>query len=67
VGARRPTVAGDARSSAAGLYISLFYIGGTLGSVIPGLFWSVVGWPGCVAFVLAVQLLTAAIVYLNWE
>ena len=61
------TVAGDARSSAAGLYISLFYIGGTLGSVIPGLFWSVVGWPGCVAFVLAVQLLTAAIVYLNWE
>jgi MFS transporter, YNFM family, putative membrane transport protein len=61
------TVAGKARSSAAGLYIALFYIGGTLGSFIPGLFWSFTGWPGCVAFVLTVQGLTAATVYLNWE
>lgn len=60
-------VAGNARSSAAGLYISLFYTGGTLGSVIPGLFWGVAGWPGCVAFVLAIQLVIAAIVYVNWE
>ncbi len=61
------TAAGDARSSAAGLYISLFYLGGTLGSVIPGLFWHLTGWPGCVAFVLAVQLLTAGIGYRFWE
>jgi YNFM family putative membrane transporter len=61
------TLGGNARSSATGLYISLFYIGGTLGSIIPGLFWGFTGWPGCVAFVLAVQLLTAAIVHLNWE
>ena len=59
-------VGGKARSSAAGLYISLFYLGGTLGSIVPGLFWSFTGWPGCVAFVVAVQLLTAAIVLLNW-
>jgi MFS transporter, YNFM family, putative membrane transport protein len=60
------TVAGDARSSAAGLYISLFYVGGTLGSVIPGLFWDLTGWPGCVAFVLAVHLLTAGIAHRYW-
>ncbi len=61
------TVAGDARSSAAGLYISLFYIGGTLGSVIPGLFWDLTGWLGCVAFVLAMQLLTGWIAHSYWE
>ncbi len=61
------TAAGDARSSAAGLYISLFYLGGTLGSIIPGLFWGLTGWSGCVAFVLMVELLTAGVVYSYWE
>ena len=61
------TAAEDARSSTAGLYISLFYVGGTLGSVIPGLFWDLAGWPGCVAFVLAVQLLTGGIAHRYWE
>ena len=59
--------AGQARSSAAGLYVSVYYLGGTLGSVVPGLFWSATGWPGCVVFVLAVQLLTACIAYAWWD
>ena len=59
--------AGQARSSAAGLYVSLYYLGGTLGSVVPGFFWTVAGWPGCVAFILAIQLLTAWIAYARWD
>ncbi len=58
--------AGQARSSAAGLYVSIYYLGGTLGSVIPGLFWSVTGWPGCVVFVLLVQACSAIIAYRYW-
>jgi predicted MFS family arabinose efflux permease len=59
--------AGHARSSAAGLYVSIYYLGGTAGSVIPGLFWAATGWPGCVAFVLGVQVLAAVITYAFWE
>lgn len=60
------TAAREARSAAPGLYISLFYLGGALGSVIPGLFWGLAGWPGCVAFVLVVQRLTAGIASRYW-
>jgi len=59
--------AGQARSSAAGLYVSVYYFGGTLGSIVPGLFWTATGWPGCVAFILAIQLLTAWIAYAWWD
>ena len=60
------TAGREAPSAAAGLYISLFYLGGALGSVIPGLFWSLAGWPGCGVFVLVVQLLTAGIISRYW-
>ncbi len=58
--------AGHARSSAAGLYVSLYYLGGGVGAVIPGLFWKQAGWMGCVALVLAVQAVTAMIAYTLW-
>jgi MFS transporter, YNFM family, putative membrane transport protein len=58
---------GRARSSAAGLYVSIYYLGGTLGSVIPGLFWTATGWPGCVAFVLLVQGFSASVAYRYWK
>jgi hypothetical protein len=35
--------------------------------VVPGLFWTAAGWPGCVAFILAIQLLTAWIAYAYWD
>lgn len=38
-----------ARSSAVGLYVSTYYIGGALGGVLPGGLWHRFGWPGCVA------------------
>lgn len=47
--------AGKARSSAAGLYVALYYLGGGLGSIIPGFFWDTTGWIGCVALILCLQ------------
>ena len=38
-----------ARSSAVGIYVSTYYIGGALGGVLPGGLWHRFGWPGCVA------------------
>jgi YNFM family putative membrane transporter len=59
--------AGQARSSAAGLYLALYYLGGAIGSVLPGLVWPYLGWPGCVAIVLAMQGLMAGIAYTRWR
>ncbi len=39
------------RSSAVGLYVTTYYIGGALGGVLPGGLWHRFGWPGCVALV----------------
>jgi YNFM family putative membrane transporter len=59
--------AGHARSSAAGLYVSLYYLGGGVGSVAPGLLWNRFGWIGCVGLILAVQAVTAVIAYTLWK
>ena len=57
----------QARSSAAGLYVSVYYLGGTIGSIVPGIFWAQLGWPGCVACVVVMQLLTTAIATAGWR
>jgi len=59
--------AGHAYSSAAGLYVFFYYLGGAVGSSVPGLFWERLGWPGCVAFVLIMQALTAGIASFGWR
>jgi YNFM family putative membrane transporter len=41
-------IAGRARSSAAGLYVAFYYLGGSVGATLTGLFWRWKGWPGCV-------------------
>ncbi len=41
-------VAGKARSSAAGLYVTFYYIGGSLGAIVTGWTWVAGGWPPCV-------------------
>ena len=43
-----------ARSTAVGLYVSTYYIGGALGGVLPAGLWHRFGWPGCVALVCVV-------------
>ena len=43
------TTAKEGRSSAAGLYASMFYFGGSAGAFLIGLVWHVAGWSGCIA------------------
>jgi MFS transporter, YNFM family, putative membrane transport protein len=54
------------RSSAVGLYVTSFYIGGSFGAALGGVAWVFGGWPACVAVIVAVQLCIAAIVYFLW-
>jgi MFS transporter, YNFM family, putative membrane transport protein len=56
-----------ARSSAAGLYVALYYAGGTAGSQLPGLVWKLWGWPGCVGLIVLVQVATGAMAWVFWE
>ena len=41
-------LAGRSRSSAAGIYVTLYYTGGSLGAIVPGWFWARGGWPATV-------------------
>ncbi|MDA8307908.1 MAG: MFS transporter [Deltaproteobacteria bacterium] len=59
--------ASEARSSAAGLYVALYYLGGFAGSIIPGFFWKKAGWAACVAVILCVQSISALIAYRLWK
>jgi len=61
------TTAKEGRSSAAGLYASSFYFGGSAGAFIVGFVWNAAGWTGCVLAMIAVQVIMAAIVALAWE
>ncbi|MGH6967503.1 MAG: MFS transporter [Stellaceae bacterium] len=56
-----------ARSSAVGLYVTCYYIGGSVGAVLPGYVWNRAGWPGCVAIVAAMLLILVAIVLRFWR
>jgi YNFM family putative membrane transporter len=37
-----------AKGGASALYLTFYYLGGTLGSLLPGLAWEGWGWPGVV-------------------
>jgi hypothetical protein len=41
-------VAGRARSAAAGLYVTFYYAGGSLGTMLAAWSWVKGGWPACV-------------------
>jgi MFS transporter, YNFM family, putative membrane transport protein len=60
-------IAKDGRSSAVGLYVTAFYIGGSMGAFLPGLAWDKAGWPACVAMVIAVQAAMAVIAALAYR
>jgi len=57
----------EGRSSAVGLYASIFYIGGSAGAYLTGFAWTAAGWAGCVAVIVAMQAVMALIVALAWE
>ena len=54
------------RSTAVGLYVTCYYLGGSLGAIVPAGVWDRAGWPGCVALVLAVQAAAIAITQRTW-
>jgi len=59
-------IAKEGRSSAVGLYVTSFYIGGSMGAFLPGLSWERGGWPAAIAMVvamLAVMAVIAALAY----
>jgi MFS transporter, YNFM family, putative membrane transport protein len=47
-------VAGRARSSAAGLYVTLYYVGGSLGAIVTGWTWVADGWRACAMLLISV-------------
>ena len=55
------------RVSAAGLYICSYYIGGTVGGVLPGLIWRFAGWPGCAALTCGFLCLAGVLAFLGWR
>jgi len=54
-------------SSAIGLYVTAFYVGGSVGALLPGLAWNAAKWPGTVAMVVAMQTIMMLIVWLAWS
>jgi predicted MFS family arabinose efflux permease len=57
----------EGRSSAVGLYASIYYVGGSAGAYITGLAWASAGWSGCVAVIVLVQAIIALIVAAAWD
>jgi YNFM family putative membrane transporter len=54
-------------SSAIGLYVLCFYVGGSVGALLPGLAWNVGKWPGTAAMVIAMLTIMILIVWLAWS
>jgi MFS transporter, YNFM family, putative membrane transport protein len=57
----------EGRSSAVGLYVTSFYVGGSVGAFLPGVFWHTTGWPGVVAMTVTMLSLMALAVALLWR
>jgi YNFM family putative membrane transporter len=61
------TIAKTGTSSAVGLYVTSFYIGGTFGGWLPGLAYEYGGWPFSLALVLGMLAFMALIVANFWK
>jgi YNFM family putative membrane transporter len=57
----------EGRSSAVGLYATSYYVGGSAGAFFGGLAWTFSGWGGCVAVIVVMQVIIAAIVAIMWR
>jgi len=56
-----------ARVTAAGLYLTFYYLGGTAAGVVPGAFWALGKWPACVGFIVTIQVVALAIALVGWR
>jgi predicted MFS family arabinose efflux permease len=57
-------IAGRSRSTAAGLYVTVYYVGGSLGAIVPAWFWTRGGWSGCVGLFAAGSFASLLFAYL---
>ncbi len=57
----------QARVTAAGLYLTCYYLGGTAAGVLPGAFWALGKWPACVAFIVTMQAAALVIALIGWR
>jgi predicted MFS family arabinose efflux permease len=55
------------RTSAIGFYAASYYVGGSIGAVLPGLAWSTGGWAACVGMVVVVQAFMATVIAVYWK
>lgn len=56
-----------ARVTAAGIYITCYYLGGTAAGVLPGAFWALGKWPACVGFIVVMQLVALTTALVGWR
>jgi YNFM family putative membrane transporter len=61
------TAAKHSKALAVGLYVTFYYVGGSVGSSVSGYVWAAGGWPACVALFATVQLMAAVITSVYWE
>ncbi|MDE3200528.1 MAG: MFS transporter [Acidobacteriota bacterium] len=57
----------EARVTAAGMYLTCYYMGGTAAGVVPGIFWHLGKWPACVAFILVTQACALWVALWGWR
>jgi predicted MFS family arabinose efflux permease len=55
------------RVTAAGIYITFYYLGGAAAGVVPGAFWALGGWPACVGFIVVMQAIALTIALIGWR
>jgi YNFM family putative membrane transporter len=54
------------RSSAVGLYVTSFYLGGSVGGALGGIVWTQGGWPAVAAMCIAMLVVMACVVFFAW-
>lgn len=52
---------GDARATSVGLYVTCYYLGGSVGGVLPATIWAYAGWNGVAAMIVVVALISMTI------
>jgi MFS family permease len=63
----RDAAPAGSRVSAAGMYICSYYIGGTVGGILPGLIYPFYHWPGCAALTAAVLVAAGFTAFYGWR
>jgi predicted MFS family arabinose efflux permease len=57
----------EGKSTAVGLYVTFYYIGGSFGGIAPAGIWHEYGWPGCVLLVAGMQIVMLATALRFWN